>query len=244
MDVRRLFPGIAPLLSLLLLSVRLAVAAPLTYSNDFSGAIGAEWSNTATSSTPVGARKFLGEFGKQTVTLALTGAPTNSTVKLSFDLFLISSWDGNNADFGINGPDIFRVSIDGGPTLLNSTFSNVYYFGGFNQSYPNAAGAGDFAPFTGAAESKTLGYFEPGGTFPADAVYHFVFEFPHAGPDLNIQFISLQSEAISNERWGLDNVSVAAVPEPEALGLAAMGAAVVAVWFAKRQRRRSPQWAA
>ena len=44
--------------------------APL-YSNDFEGTIGAEWSTTATDVTPIGDRRFLGQFGNDTVTLTL-----------------------------------------------------------------------------------------------------------------------------------------------------------------------------
>jgi hypothetical protein len=206
-----------------LLAVSLGMAAEGSaqevYSNDFSGPVGSEWSATQRDVTPVGSRSFLGQFANQTVSLHLGGLPSHTGAILEFDLFLIRTWDGNNSDDGgQNGPDAWKLDVDGATPLLNTTFSNVYYFPGFNQSYPNAAGQGDFAPFTGASEVNSLGYFEPGGNSD-DSVYHFLFAFDHTAPTITFNFTSLQSEAIDNESWGLDNVRVAAVPEPTTLSV-------------------------
>lgn len=207
--------------------------AQQVYFNDFEGGAGSEWSANNTSVTPVGARRFLGEFANQTTTLSLGSLPIHNSLTLEFDLFVIRTWDGNNSDAGgQNGPDVYKTSVVGGATLLDTTFSNVYYFPNFNQSYPNSTGMGNFAPMTGAEETNSLGYIEPGGN-PADAVYHFSFSFAHSASSVQLAFTSLQTESIANESWGLDNVRVTAVPEPASLlVLSALTASVL------RRRRK------
>jgi len=75
--------------------IALVPASGMFYFNNFEGAVGSEWSNTSTDITPVKARRFLGQFGNETVSLALAGLPSHEYLTVSFDLFLIRSWDGN-----------------------------------------------------------------------------------------------------------------------------------------------------
>jgi hypothetical protein len=106
----------------------------LVYSQDFEGAIGAEWSVTQTDITPVGARRFLGQFYNQPAQLTLNSLPAHSHLTISFELFILRSWDGNNLfflSFPI-GPDIWSLSVVGGPVLLNATFAV-----GDQQSFPS-----------------------------------------------------------------------------------------------------------
>ena len=96
--------------------------AILVYSNDFEGGVGAEWSSAMTETTPVGSRGFLGRFDNATITLTLA-LPTHTGVTVSFDLFILQSWDGNDTEFG---PDIWELMVDGGPTLVHTTFTNAF----------------------------------------------------------------------------------------------------------------------
>ena len=104
--------------------------AALIYFNDFQGTVGSEWSHTTVASAPNpdfgGNRLFLGEFGNDTVTLSLNGIPTHSYLSVSFELFLIHSWDGNDMTVFNDplGPDYWRLSVNNGPVLLDTTFSN------------------------------------------------------------------------------------------------------------------------
>ena len=85
----------------LILSVAIVLAQPCilrgeaVYVSDFEGEVGGEWSDQKTDVTPVGARRFLGQFGNKTVTLTLSNLPSHGEVHLSFDLFIIRSWDGD-----------------------------------------------------------------------------------------------------------------------------------------------------
>ncbi|MFM6724643.1 MAG: SBBP repeat-containing protein, partial [Dolichospermum sp.] len=124
------------------------------YSNNFETSAGSEWSKTNRSTTPVGGRKFLGEFSKDTVSLTLNNPLlNNNTVTVEFDLFIIRTWDGNWT-LTSGGPDFFSLTTSTGQTLLNTTFSNFdnSYSAGYSpnsQSYPNSAGQGNYPGRTG-----------------------------------------------------------------------------------------------
>ena len=163
-----------------------------------------EWSNDARDVTPSG-RVFLGQFSNQTVSLLLSGLPAHSQATVSFDLFIINSWDGNcagpNCGCPSCGPDVWDLTVAGGPTLLHTTFSNV---GLLNQAYPDTFPGGDNPAGTGATEVNTLGYSNYG-----DSVYHLSFNFPHSIGALQLNFSAMGLQDISDESWGLDNVEVA-----------------------------------
>ncbi|MFN7526267.1 MAG: Calx-beta domain-containing protein, partial [Dolichospermum sp.] len=173
------------------------------YFNDFETATGTEWSNQTRSITPVGERNFLGEFGNDTVSLTLNNQ-ANTTVTLEFDLFILKTWDGS---YG-GGPDIFTLSIDGGQTLLNTTFSNV----GNEQAYPGTFGSATYPGRTGAVENKTLGY-----TYYGDSVYRISSTFQAPSSNLIINFAGSGLQDIGDESWGLDNVKVTTFTTPTAL---------------------------
>lgn len=77
--------------------------------------------------------------------------------------------------------------MEGGATLLHTSFSNVDALSGISspigprpQAYPDNLPAGDHPSRTGAAEVNinTLGYKRDNG-FPMDSVYHLSFTFLH-----------------------------------------------------------------
>jgi hypothetical protein len=186
---------------------------PPVYSSDFEGAIGPEWSNAATDIAPSG-RRFLGQFGNEAVTLALTCLPEHTAISLSFDLYLIRSWDGNNAfnpsSGEVIGPDVWELRVDGGPALLRTTFAN-WQWANYRQAYPGAYPGGDYAPRTGASENDSLGYQLSGAAL--DAVYRLTFAFPHSGNSLSMIFSASGLQVLADESWGIDNLRVnAAVP--------------------------------
>jgi hypothetical protein len=181
-----------------------------------SGAIpGPPVTNTV---SPNRSQQFLGLFGgprignpsnpgynhtrvDQTIKLALTNLPPHTALTLAFDLYLIRSWDGNSPAYG---PDRFRLSVEGGPVLLDTTFSNN----------PKTAADGSFqdypipnsAPWSGAAATNMLGYDD----FFRDSTYRLQYSFPHAATNVAILFSSslFEGKGITDEAWGLDNVRV------------------------------------
>ena len=91
------------------------------YSEDMEGAIGSEWSSTLTDTAPSDGRRFLGQFSDETVSLDLTGLPAHDSLTLCFSLYVMKSWDGHVGSDGDIGPDLFDVTVSGGPTLLHAT---------------------------------------------------------------------------------------------------------------------------
>jgi hypothetical protein len=137
---------------------------------------------------------------QQTVQLGLRDLPPHKAVTVEFDLLILKSWDGNSPWYG---RDRFRLRADGGPFLLDTSFSNnpkTEKEGTF-QDYPRKGSA----PHTGAISGGTLGY-----TFFGDSIYHFAFTFPHDAKTLALDFSSdlFEGKGTEDESWGLDNVTV------------------------------------
>jgi hypothetical protein len=243
--------------ALFLSLVPVSASAVEVYFNNFQGAVGGEWSSTLVASAPnpdyAGNRKFLGEFGAETITLSLAGLPAHTSATIEFSLYLIRSWDGEDTDSSFPdhdlGPDHWSFAVDGN-SLFDETFSNGNPMG---QSYTgpgtpeHCAGHTDpvgpaYAAFSGAAECYSLGYFFndiPNGTNEAmDSVYNFVFNVAHTGDSLDLAFAALGLQSLADESWGLDDVrvSVTAVPVPAALPLLLGGLSVLGVVAGRRRR--------
>ena len=167
--------------------------------------------------SPNRAQRFLGEFGgpkigtaadpgynrtlvDQTVTLTLRDLPPHRAVRVAFDLYVLKSWDGNSKQYG---PDRLKIAVAGGPTLLDTSFSNnhkVERQGSF-QDYPRP----NSTPQTGSVSTNTLAY-----SFFGDAIYRFEFIFPHRDTTLKLDFASslFEGKGTDDESCALDNVRV------------------------------------
>jgi hypothetical protein len=223
---------LGPALLVLCCLLARASLAQQVYSNDFSGAVGPEWSTSSTDTTPVGGRRFLGQFGNQSVALSLSNLPSHNLVLVQFDLFVIRSWDGNQVlspQNGLVGPDLFSVSVDNG-VVLTTSFSNIYGPDGtpahatYPQAYPDLYPGGSHLPRTGAVEVNTLGYqWNDPGIYvgPMDSVYRLLLAVPHSADTVAFAFNGSPNQAILDESWGIDNVqvSVSAAPEPTSFAL-------------------------
>ncbi|HQT30080.1 MAG TPA: PEP-CTERM sorting domain-containing protein [Thiobacillus sp.] len=230
-----------PLLFTALMLTATASQAVAVYANDFQSSVGNEWSHSTLQNTPTpypfGARSFLGEFGNDTVSLNLSGLTPHSALTLSFDLYLIRTWDGSSigtaSDFG---NDSFKVAVGNGPVLLDATFSNGNTAG---QTFGPAA----INPqLTGAAETYSLGYVVPASILAApqvmDSVYTLRYTFAHSADQLTLDFSGYGLQAMDDESWGLDNVHVSMVPEPGVAPMLALGMLAVA-WGARRRVKTS-----
>jgi hypothetical protein len=187
--------------SIFLISFMLVLFSKQTfaqYSNDFEESVGSEWSTNATAKTPSGERQFIGQFGNETVSLNLIKKKAG-LVTISFDLFVINSWDGNNTEYG---PDGWYLNVTGGDILMHTTFSNLDE-NDWKQSYPSSYLKGEHPPASGAKENNSLGY-----DYYGDSVYHFNFTFQHNFGPIEINFTAKGLQELGDESWGLDNVIV------------------------------------
>jgi hypothetical protein len=171
-----------------------------------------------------GAQRFLGEFGgpkigspadpgynrtavKQQIRFELVDLPPHRALQLSFDLYVLKSWDGNSPQYG---PDRLRLAVDGGPTLFDTTFSNNHKVErqGSYQDYPKRRSL----PQTAAHSTNTQGY-----EFFGDAIYQFEFEFPHQQDTLGLDFSSdlFEGKGTADESWGIDNMRIETVESVE-----------------------------
>jgi hypothetical protein len=168
---------------------------------------------------PNKAQRFLGEFGgppiglpgdpgynqtrvDQTVSLCLSNLPAHISLQVTFDLYILKSWDGNSPAYG---RDRFLLTVAGGPTLLDTTFSNNPKTNteGSYQDYP----ASKSQPWAGAFSTNALGY----SSFFFDASYRMNYTFVHTGSVVALNFHSslFEGKGTRDESWGLDNVTVA-----------------------------------
>lgn len=184
-------------------------AAQKVYSTTFEKGAGPQWSRRTVQVTPVGARHYLGDFGKVGVKLSLASLPAHRSVTVSFDLFIMSSWDGDNP---VDGPDVVALTPDAGPDVFRASFSNddKPYDPAYPQSYPDRFGIGIEHPgLTGAIEKGTLGFgcgCGYGGV--GDSVYRITVNFAHMSAKLLLRFAGTAQLDGTTEWWGLDNVAV------------------------------------
>jgi hypothetical protein len=167
--------------------------------------------------------------GGGTTSLTLNGVPDGQAVSLSFDLFIINTWDGSQSVDPLSdpihsvGPDVWSFSADGGAPLLSTTFSvfdgtkSMHSFRNYPQAYPGSYPADSFPARSGAAENVSLGYFE------GDSVYHLAFNFNHTSGPMVLNFAGA-FPVVDPEEWGIDNI-VVSVPEPSSITL------VASAWF-------------
>lgn len=184
----------------------------VVYVNDFERGAGREWSHRRLDATPKGKRKFLGQFVNETVSLKLDQLPPHAMVRISFDLFIILTWDGTAQTQ--HGPDVWQLRVAGGPALLRTTFQ--FAPPPWKQSFPGEHPDDKSDAQTGAAEKNTLGFRRtaPSEVIDVDAVYRLSFTLPHTGWSLQLDFsAALKGEGVANdESWGLDNVKVEVLP--------------------------------
>lgn len=164
---------------------RLIVPADIPYATDFQSGVDAEWSTSSTDTNGT-LTTFLGRFGEvSSATLALN-TTIGETYEIVFDLYVIDSWDGSSTAWG---PDYFNVDIDG-TQVFHQTFSNR----------PT-----DSPSFKNPAEQ--IGNYGYGGSYQ-DGIHRVNVAFVATASTSNITFVAEGLEVLSNESWGIDNVTV------------------------------------
>ncbi len=189
------------------------------YFSDFESGAGPEWSVQATEVTPGTAAhpadRFLGQLANQEVALALTSLPAHSKLQITFDLYVLKTWDGNTEPYG---PELFEFGLAGQQPIVSTTFCNLPLTGPYHsQSYPGSYPSGLFNSNTGASETGTLGYdVSWGGLGRLDSVYRLRYVVDRSS-DSDVFIFKVQGlESVDNESWGLDNIQVQVLTETSA----------------------------
>jgi hypothetical protein len=100
-------------------NVRVTDGTGTVFLDDFENGARPEWS-VATTTSALNFGRFSGRFSTAMQTLTLTGLNPGQPYTLSFDVYVLDSWDGMNATLG---PDRFLVLADG-QTVFDEAFSN------------------------------------------------------------------------------------------------------------------------
>jgi len=193
------------------------------YAADFENPVGPEWSVRTTEVTPKGKRRFLGQFCNHKVTLRLQRLPRHRYLRISFELFVILSWDGNYPPDGPEryGPDIWSLRTKGGPRLLHCTFADWPEALSDKQSFPDDYPGAGHPRRCGASETRTLGYVRRNPD-SFDAVYRLAFVLAHVDREVTFEFEGSGLQFPDDESWGFDNVKVEVLAGENALAPEAM----------------------
>jgi len=174
-------------------------SSPIAYFNSTTPKEGATLKARAVTNvdSPNREQRYLGPFGgprlaentpdfnrtrvQQMISLKLEKLPAHKSLTVSFDLYVLSSWDGNNPHFG---PDYWSLAVENGPTLVKTTFSNNPKTGNYdlsNQDYPKKNSKFQ----AGATAVNKLG-----ANFFGDSIYKLSYTFDHDDDSVVLNFNS------------------------------------------------------
>lgn len=210
-----------------LVAATCSASAVTVYSQNFEGAVGAEWSGGGSvqgtgglSAFGFGSNHWRND-GGSTTSLSLSGLDAHTSLTLSFNLAM---WD--SIDLG----DHFVVTIDGTPVYNSNDFGN--YFPADNIGH--GPGTNITAPFTDFSTPQ-YGF----STSFRDSARFATFTVAHSGTSVVVGWQFPDSQGGLDESFGVDNVAVdinaAVVPEPSTYALMALG--VAGLGLATRRRR-------
>ena len=142
-----------------------------------------------------------------TTTFTASGLGTHSSLKLSFDLVFVDSWDSNNG-FCCT-PDNMNVNVNGTTSVYTVAI---------------ASGSNDIL---GPGTLTAYGYYL-GNPAWADKIVHYDLIIPHSASSF---YLSLNADGAGfqygdDESWGIDNFALSAmgsVPEPSSWAMLIAG---------------------
>ena len=151
---------------------------------------------------------FLGQLLNEEVSLSSPAGM--STVTVSLDLYIIGTWDG--AGYQGFGGDWWQIEVSrsGGArqNVFHTSFSNQATK---PQHFPKQVTDGTSPADKGAFSTNALGYPKASGKYDVgDAVYKLKYTIsnPTAGPLVLYFHTTTPLQDLSDESWGIDNVSV------------------------------------
>lgn len=185
-----------------------------------AGKINPAWKPARLYAPPAEGKPLLGQFKSgDELSLQIPGLPKHDRILICLELAILCHWDGVWETYG---PDTWKASIKGGPTLLETTFSN---FSRVQQNYPDEAGFSTFPFQTAAASVGDLGFVEElgerkGGWNNLDATYRIWLAASHSDPNVTFIFSGdfhddpdqIDDWGDAGENWAVKSCRVWAVP--------------------------------
>ena len=172
------------------------------------GAIIWKWNN----------QKLVGRYNNGGFELNLTNLPKHSAVEITATPYFHDSWDGSTNVGGIDGPDLWRMNVDG-QDLVFATFSNtpcnqLYCL---QQSYPLFYGYINNPPFTNSIQ--TLPGVGHCSGIDATSVYKIVKTISHTSGNIKISFRDYLtqtnvSDKLCDESWSMSGLTVKVINTP------------------------------
>lgn len=163
---------------------------------------------TSPGSTKMAPTTFLGRLLNEELSISVPAGKTSVTI--SFDLYIIGTWDGaGQQGYGGDWWQI-EVSRNGGArqSVFHTSFSNQATK---PQHFPKQVTDGTSPNDRGAYATNTLGYPKGAGKFDVgDAIYKLTYTVsnPGAGPLVFYLHTTTPLQSLSDESWGVDNVSI------------------------------------
>ncbi len=177
--------------------------ASVMYVSDFESPVGSEWSTTARTTMPSTGRQLLGRFSSSSARLDLADLPAHTQVEVSFDLYIIGTWDGDGQ--GGAGVDRWRLGIGAPGNIIDATFS---IRDDATQSYPSNYPTAQNQSRTGSVEFGDSGWPYQGGGTQFFYRYEITRVVEHQGASLALFFSDGGLQGVSDEGWAIDNVRV------------------------------------
>ena len=163
---------------------------------------------TSPGSSKMASTHYLGRLLNDEVALSIPQGKTSVTV--SFDLYIIGTWDGAGQQ-GFGG-DYWQIEVsrNGAPreNVFHTSFSNQATK---PQHFPKQITDGTSPNGKGAFAINQLGYPKASGKFDVgDAIYRLSYTIsnPGAGPLVLYFHTTTPLQDLNDESWGLDNVTV------------------------------------
>jgi hypothetical protein len=165
--------------------------------------------------TPFNGGTVLGNYNASGFSLQLNDLPEHDLIRISFDLYIHDTWDGNKLDLG---PDLWELHADD-HTLISATFSNDPCTPGYfcpPQSYPFNYPNSYNNPKTGAVRTDLPGLCGMQGQIGWTTQYHIEKTIRHSQKTLLLQCLDKLNQTTGidskcDESWSVDNVNVSAI---------------------------------
>lgn len=166
----------------------------------------------------------LGRFSEGGFNVEVRGIQAHDMIKITFDLYIHDTWDGNAA--GLDGKDIWIMNVDGGSTIYTS-FANGNCIN-CTQSYPELQppffnGTFNFAlnrPNSNAIKTDLPGACKLKDVKGGTSMYRIQRTFHHTASTLDVGCFAGLEDADKqnkncNESWSVDNMRIIAIDTRE-----------------------------